>query len=169
MSFQIFAVVVLCFLMVGSTCESAYVQPNVEYHPEIYTSNVESLSARLHPGTDIMSGLTRVLTPRRWSALSIASAVGSVQYCWLRLANNSFLSKIEGPMEIASLSGTFDKDLQPHLHIQLANGNGLSIGGHLPSVEERQNTIKSEEEERGRILDGAEGGVVYDCPIFTTL
>jgi predicted DNA-binding protein with PD1-like motif len=38
-------------------------------------------------------------------------------------------------MEITSLSGTIDYKLQPHIHIQLANGKGESIGGHLPAIE----------------------------------
>ena len=35
---------------------------------------------------------------KKISALSIASAVGSVNYCWLRLANQSTLTKVKGPM-----------------------------------------------------------------------
>jgi predicted DNA-binding protein with PD1-like motif len=62
----------------------------------------------------------------------------------------SFLSYFEGPMEITSLSGTIDCKMQPHIHIQLANGKGESIGGHLPSLEERAGEGKG-------------------CPIFTTL
>lgn len=40
--------------------------------------------------------------------------------------------------------------MQPHIHIQLANGKGDSFGGHLPSLEER-----SADPDK-------------DCPIFTT-
>lgn len=70
----------------------------------------------------------------RPSAYTIISAVGSVLYCNLRFANNSYLTKIDGPLEITSLVGTFDKNLNPHIHISVANNNGITFGGHLPSL-----------------------------------
>lgn len=54
-------------------------------------------------------------------------------------------------MEIVSLSGTIDQNQKPHIHISLANGNGVTVGGHLPSLTERQTPAN------------------HDCPIFTTL
>ena len=68
------------------------------------------------------------------SAFTISGAVGSVLHCHIRFANNSFLTRVDGPLEITSLTGTFDKDLNPHVHISVANGNGLTLGGHLPSL-----------------------------------
>lgn len=93
-----------------------------------------SLSVRLHPHDDIMQAITSLLEVYHYKALSISGAVGSVFHCWIRFANNSFLSLVEGPFEITSLVGTFDQHMQPHVHIQLANGNGDSYGGHLPSL-----------------------------------
>jgi len=116
---------------------------------QVFFSKAESISTRLHPNQDIMSTLTKTLAPYQLNALSVASAVGSVRYCWLRFANNSVLTKVDGPLEITSLSGTFDLKMQPHIHIQLADAKGSSIGGHLPSLEER--------------------GEGKECPIFTTL
>ena len=58
------------------------------------------------------------------NALSIVTAVGSVNYCWLRMANQSTLTKVKGPLEIVSFSGTFDKNLSPHVHISLAKASG---------------------------------------------
>ena len=70
---------------------------------------------RFTPNQDIMAQVTQLLRKskhnKKISALSIASAVGSVNYCWLRLANQSVLTKVKGPMEIVSLSGTFDLNL----------------------------------------------------------
>lgn len=116
---------------------------------QVFFSKAESISTRLHPNQDIMSTLTKALGQYQLNALSVVSAVGSVRYCWLRFANSSVLTKVDGPLEITSLSGTFDLKMQPHIHIQLADGNGNSIGGHLPSLEER--------------------GEGNECPIFTTL
>lgn len=84
-------------------------------------------------------------------AASIVSAVGSVLHCSLRFANNSFLTPIDGPLEIVSLSGTIDEHQQPHIHIALSDGNGRTVGGHLPSLSERQSPS------------------LHNCPIFTTL
>lgn len=57
---------------------------------------------RLTPNQDIMTQITKLFSNSKYrnkiSALSIASAVGSVNYCWLRLANQSTLSKVKGPM-----------------------------------------------------------------------
>jgi predicted DNA-binding protein with PD1-like motif len=54
------------------------------------------------------------------------------------MANQSTLTKIKGPLEIVSLSGTFDENLSPHVHIAIAKATGETIGGHLPSLEERK-------------------------------
>lgn len=75
-----------------------------------------------------------MLSQYHYTAFSISAAVGSVNYCWLRFANNSFLTQVQGPLEITALSGTFDLKMQPHIHIQLANGKGECVGGHLPSL-----------------------------------
>jgi predicted DNA-binding protein with PD1-like motif len=93
---------------------------------------------RLKPHQDIMTAIKQNLQSyRNFTALTISSAVGSVNYCWLRFANNSYLTLVQGPLEITSLSGTFDLNLSPHVHISLANGQGQTLGGHLPSLEER--------------------------------
>jgi uncharacterized protein len=116
---------------------------------QVFFSRSETLSTRLHPSQDVMETLLKTIAPYQLTAVSIASAVGSVRSCWLRFANSSFLSYLEGPIEITSLSGTIDWKMQPHIHIQIANGKGESFGGHLPSLEER--------------------GQGKECPIFTTL
>ncbi len=83
---------------------------------------------RLTPNQDIMTQITQLITNsyhrKKYTALSIVSAVGSVNYCWIRMANQSTLTKIKGPMEIVSLSGTFDLNLSPHVHISLSRATG---------------------------------------------
>lgn len=123
----------------------------VAHSQQFFYSNSETISTRLRPNQDIIATITNMLAPQQLTALSIASAVGSVKYCWIRTANSSTLTFFQGPMEITALSGTFDIKMQPHIHIQLANGKGDSFGGHLPSLEER-----SADQDK-------------DCPIFTTL
>lgn len=64
----------------------------------------------------------------------ISTAVGSVLHCHIRFANQSYLTRVSGPLEITSLTGTFDHLLRPHIHISVADGKGNSFGGHLPSL-----------------------------------
>ncbi len=67
-------------------------------HGQLYFSLAETISARFHPNEDIMTAITKSLAPYQLTALSVASAVGSVRYCHLRLANNSYLTKVDGPL-----------------------------------------------------------------------
>lgn len=94
----------------------------------VYESEVKSISMRLTPGQDVMTQVTKLLSSslkkNKYTALSIVSAVGSLNYCWLRMANQSTFVKIKGPMEIVSLSGTFDLNLSPHVHISLSKTTG---------------------------------------------
>jgi uncharacterized protein len=55
------------------------------------------------------------------------------------LANREYLSFFDGPFEIVSLVGTIAIN-GPHIHIALSDGNGTTLGGHLPSLSERKNT-----------------------------
>lgn len=71
-------------------------------------------------------------------AASISTCVGSLLYCSIRLANQSYLTNFTGPFEIVSLVGTISEDAMPHIHISIANSSGFMIGGHLPSLAERK-------------------------------
>lgn len=82
---------------------------------------------RLTPNQDIQTTIAKLINQskhrKKYTALSVVTAVGSVNYCWIRLANLT-ITKIKGPMEIVSLSGTFDLNLNPHLHISLSKSTG---------------------------------------------
>lgn len=108
---------------------------------------------RLHPRQDIMETLTGLLANREHRAISIVAATGSVLHCFIRFANISTLNRVSGPLEITSLTGTFDRNLRPHVHIAVADGKGTAFGGHLPSLTERASTMTEKQ----------------DCPIHTTL
>lgn len=81
-------------------------------------------------------------------------------HCYIRFANQSYLTKVDGPLEILSLTGTFDQHLQPHVHIAVADGTGKAFGGHLPSLAERSSAFKE---------SSSNYKIDYNCPIFTTL
>ena len=101
---------------------------------KLIPSRTHSLVGRLHPGQDIMQTLTELLTQHPHKAVTISTAVGSVRYCYIRFANQSYLSKVDGPLEVTSITGTFDRNLNPHIHIAVANTAGNAFGGHLPSL-----------------------------------
>lgn len=52
------------------------------------------------------------------------------------------MTYFDGPYEIVSLVGTIAVN-GPHIHISLSDGTGTTIGGHLPSLEERKETKNS--------------------------
>lgn len=98
-----------------------------------YASRTHSVVLRLHPNEDIMNTMVKFVTDNNINAASISTGVGSVQYCTLRLANNSYLTRFEGPFEIVSLVGTFSEGSLSHVHIALSDGiTGRMVGGHLP-------------------------------------
>lgn len=66
--------------------------------------------------------------------------MGSVLYCGIRFAGNNYISMVtkeNSTFEIVSLVGTIDYEGNPHIHISLADNEGKTIGGHLPSLLER--------------------------------
>lgn len=83
---------------------------------------------RLTPGQDLMKQL------RVWAndhdAASVLSVVGSLNHANLRFANQPQSTRIDGPLEILSLSGTLSKH-GVHLHLSVADGQGKTTGGHL--------------------------------------
>ena len=83
---------------------------------------------RLTPGQDLMKQL------RAWAgdhdAASILSVVGSLNHANLRFANQPQPTRIDGPLEILSLSGTLSKH-GAHLHLCVADSQGKTTGGHL--------------------------------------
>ena len=83
---------------------------------------------RLTPGQDLMKQL------RIWAsdhdAASVLSVVGSLNHANLRFANQPQPTRIDGPLEILSVSGTLSKH-GVHLHLSVADGQGKMTGGHL--------------------------------------
>ena len=83
---------------------------------------------RLTPGQDLMEQLQ--LWARDHDAASVLSVVGSLNHANLRFANQPQPTRIDGPLEILSLSGTLSKH-GAHLHLSVADGDGKMTGGHL--------------------------------------
>lgn len=83
---------------------------------------------RLVPGQDLMEQLQTWASQHE--AASVLSAVGSLNHANLRFANQSELSRIDGPLEIISLSGTLSRH-DVHLHLSVSDAQGNMSGGHL--------------------------------------
>lgn len=94
------------------------------------THYMESHVLRLKPGQDVYQEITKFIKAQNIQAASIISVVGSLTESQIRFANKKVATKIKGPLEVLSLSGTTSVD-GTHLHIAVADGEGKTLGGHL--------------------------------------
>jgi predicted DNA-binding protein with PD1-like motif len=90
---------------------------------------------RLHRGQDLYDSLCSATpTDGRTPSYAVATAVGSLTRCRLRLAgataSDQTLHDVEGPLEIVSLTGTIAAN-GGHFHIAVADAEGRVVGGHL--------------------------------------
>ncbi len=85
---------------------------------------------RLLPGHDLKQELQRFVQEKNIRAGCIVTCVGSVQQAALRFAGRDATSVFEQRFEIVSLTGTLSVD-GVHLHIALADENGITLGGHV--------------------------------------
>ena len=85
---------------------------------------------RLTRGQDLRKEIQNFVNTHNHKAAIIKCAVGCLYEANIRLANaeNSLYKK--EPFEIVSLIGTISVN-ECHMHISLADKNGIVIGGHL--------------------------------------
>lgn len=76
--------------------------------------------------------LTRIAKVRRLKAAVILSGVGSLTQANLRFADRPEGTKLTGPFEIVSITGTVSRD-GLHVHLSIADADGRTLGGHLMS------------------------------------
>jgi uncharacterized protein len=93
-------------------------------------ATLRAFALRLSPGDDLRAHLEAVTAARGIRAGCVLAAVGSLDKASIRLADEPTASQFDGPFEIVSLSGTLSPD-GPHLHVSVADANGIVIGGHL--------------------------------------
>lgn len=94
------------------------------------TSTIKVMTLRLSPGQDVKKELERFISEKSISAASILSAVGSLTDSQIRYANKKDSTKLNGPLEVVSLSGTAGI-AGSHFHIAVSDGDGKTLGGHL--------------------------------------
>lgn len=92
--------------------------------------SLRTIAARLVPGEDLRDAIERLAHEHHVEAGCVLSAVGSLRCATLRLAGAEVFSKLHGPFEIVSLSGTISPD-GVHLHMSIAGADGRTVGGHL--------------------------------------
>ena len=85
---------------------------------------------RLHPGDDLKIKLSEFVKENKIKAGYIITCVGSLSKVTLRLANRNETQTWKENFEITSLTGTLSPDGN-HLHISVADKEGVTIGGHL--------------------------------------
>jgi predicted DNA-binding protein with PD1-like motif len=90
----------------------------------------KTLVERLKPGDDLHSALKRIASQNKVKAGVIISAVGSLKEAALRFAGANEGTKIAGPLEVVSVTGTIS-DESMHVHLSVSDSAGKTTGGHL--------------------------------------
>lgn len=85
---------------------------------------------RLPPGADLRAALDAALRESGQAAGFVVAGLGSLQGATLRLAGAEALLKLEGDLELLSLTGTLSPD-GSHLHASVATAEGRVFGGHV--------------------------------------
>lgn len=86
---------------------------------------------RLRPGEDLKAALEAYVATNHLEAVVILSCVGSLDVAAIRFANRPEPTLVPGKLEITSLVGTLAQSSGSHIHITVADGEGLARGGHL--------------------------------------
>ncbi len=94
------------------------------------SSSVRTYALRLKPGQDVRQELLRFARANGLRAAAVLSAAGSVTRATVRYADRPQGTALSGHFEVTSLSGTLTRD-GAHLHVALADGDGVTRGGHL--------------------------------------
>ena len=92
---------------------------------------MQGIPVRLHPGEDLKQRIDRLAWEHGWRAACVITCAGSLRNALIRFADSDEISRISGPLEIISLSGTIASFGGSHLHISVADSKGRIVGGHL--------------------------------------
>jgi uncharacterized protein len=90
---------------------------------------IEPVPLRLKPGDDLREALERFVRDCGREAAFVLAGIGSLERTMLRLAGADEAVRIDGDVEILSLSGSVEPS-GSHLHISVADSTGVVRGGH---------------------------------------
>ena len=91
---------------------------------------MKTFALRLKPDQDLKKSLKNFVVNNNIEAGFILTAVGSLQQATIRFANQNESHVLLGKFEIVSLVGTLSVN-GIHLHISIADSEGITRGGHL--------------------------------------
>ncbi|MDR7271804.1 putative DNA-binding protein with PD1-like motif [Pelomonas saccharophila] len=80
---------------------------------------------RLNPGDDLRGALEALARTG-----FVVAGIGSLSHAQLRFAGEPQSTRIEGPLEILTLSGSLTP-AGAHLHASLSDASGRVLGGHV--------------------------------------
>lgn len=86
---------------------------------------------RLRPGEDLLRSLEAYVVTNGLEAAVVLTCVGSLDGASIRFANREEATWIPGKHEITSLVGTLSASGGSHVHVGIADGDGVARGGHL--------------------------------------
>jgi uncharacterized protein len=93
-------------------------------------TTLNAIPLRLLPGDDLRVSLERLVRDSGITAACVLTCAGSLSRAALRLAGGCRTTGLAQPLEIVSLTGTLSPD-GAHLHLAVADGEGLVTGGHV--------------------------------------
>ena len=88
------------------------------------------LPVRLLPGVDLRRALDDLAAEQASASAFVVAGIGSLVEARLRYAGEATETRIEGPLEILSLSGTLGAG-GSHLHMAVSDAAGRVYGGHV--------------------------------------
>jgi hypothetical protein len=91
---------------------------------------LNTLPLRLHPSADLRRALEAAVAEQGYEAAFVLSGIGSLDMAQLRLAGAGESLKLDGPLEVLTLSGSVAVN-GSHLHASLSDAQGRVLGGHL--------------------------------------
>lgn len=91
---------------------------------------MDTLVLRLLPGEDLRGALEAAVADHALSGAFVLAGVGSLSTAQLRMAGAEAPLKLDGDLEILTLSGSLSAD-GAHLHAALARADGSVLGGHI--------------------------------------
>jgi uncharacterized protein len=92
---------------------------------------MHAIPLRLYPGDDLKLALDRLVYEKNWRAATVVSGLGSLTRAMIRFAGKPEATRIEGPLELISMSGTLASFGGSHLHVSVSDSAGKMLGGHL--------------------------------------
>ncbi len=84
---------------------------------------------RLLPGDDLRAALQAAAATRGLRAAFVLAGIGSLRPACVRLAGADTPLRLDGDLELLSLSGTIAAN-GVHLHLSVADADGRVVGGH---------------------------------------